>query len=654
LTSYIRYDIERIVLSDRRSNILTITPTLIETVFNKPGDFLIRKIDISGPELRYLNQLKNLFEKQDANSWVSIAQKFIGISQYVTPLQRGILKDSGDKELREFYASLDYLKAEFTANGANKEKISQEYLLDHLPAFLLNEGRSFIEDSNKVNSIISKISVFKKYPISKEGERKMEVLQALAKEVFGVQIATKAELGEVVTKWYKGLPTPNQNGKFGNEIINRWLLKIKLSGNDDPFELYLETLNENPIKDWEDFSFEKYNFIGRFKDYKRIVEEYTKSPIEVLQIIGRDVFEISATVCSSEQIFDDLFKKWWEQLPKIKKTNQYSLQTNLFISQIILPSAVKARYLETIPQAWKQLNFLAEHIPNHWESWSTSDTIIVAEKYKTCIKEIIDWKPPIEEELYFQTIGKLFGEENINSIFSLYEVVQNWYVHLPLRTRNANWDHEFIFKFFESLEDKDLFNNFVTNDSISFWGLPPFKGWDESILNDYRTRFEILKKKIEDFKRPLYEIVEKIEAKDNNKSSSHEGFCFKILSKIKDSEAFKNKINSEKLLDTTSSIIYDIARLGDDKFTFIKIVDDISNHLSLPNDWHLWTDSEEKSFTKEFKRGIDNLLKWKFPEEESLKKAKVRVEESLSQIQNELSLDEIQMRKVLNDILEGK
>jgi hypothetical protein len=654
LASYIRYDIERITISDRRSIVQTISPNIIECLFNKPSDYSIRKIEISGPELRYLNQLKNLFEKQEINSWVNVAQKFIGISQYLTSVQKGVIKDSGDKELQEFYASIEYLKGEFLTNTSNKEKISQDFFLEHLPTLLLNEGRSFLEDPLRVTTLINKLNSFKKYPLAKEVERKMDVIQALAKEVFGKRISTKAEITEVVTGWFKNLPAPNQSGKFSNEIINRWILKIKMSVTDDPFEVYLETLNANPFKDWEDFSFEKYNFIGRFRDYKRIIEEYTKSPVEILQIIAREAFEEPASQCTTEHAFDTTFKKWWDDQPEIKKAEHYSRATNLFISQITLPSAVKARYLETIPQSWKEFDFLPKHIPIQWESWSNSDASAVAEKYKTCIKEVIDWKPPIEEKQFFNSLGAIFNDPHTDSISSIFSLVVKWYSSLPIRTKEAPWESELVSKFFTSIKEPETFRLFISEDVLFLWNLPPFKLWNESLLNDYIKRLRLLKEKIDDFKRPLFEVVEKIEAKTIVKSKSTDAFCFNLKSKIKESEAYKNKIKSEILEDKVSIVIYNLARENNDVFSLPNIINLISNDQSINRDWHVWSANDEKTFVKVLNKGIDYLLKWKFPEVEKIKKAKVKVKQSLNELQRELSLNDDQMRKVLNDIIDNK
>jgi hypothetical protein len=68
---------------------------------------------------------------------------------------------------------------------------------------------------------------------------------------------------------------------------------------------------------------------------------------------------------------------------------------------------------------------------------------------------------------------------------------------------------------------------------------------------------------------------------------------------------------------------------------------------------NLWTDKEDKSFVTAFKKGIDQISKWKFPEAEKLKKAKTKVKSNILELQREFDLDESQMRKVLNDILEG-
>lgn len=656
LASYIRYNSERIIIADKKKNPVQISLDIIENLTYKTEDYFIRKIEITGPELRYLNQLRTLFDKRDVNTWMDLTQKFIGIVQYFTPLHKGIIKESGDNTLQLFYESLETLKTEFQSTGSDKEKISQDYFLEYIPSLLYNEGSSLLEDSTKVSALVSKLDEFKKFPFEEEASRKMDVILTLSKEVFGKNIGIKSEINEVVLDWFKSLPAPNQSGKFGNEIISKWLFEIKNTITNDPFELYLVKLNEIPFKDWGEFSYEKYSFIGRFKEYKRTVEEYTKSPLEVLQIIARGVFEKPSSECDSEQTFDGYFKDWWHNLPDLNKAEQYSPETNLFISQISIPSAVKARYLETIPQSWQRFNFLPAYIPTQWEGWSNIDANTVGEKYQKCIQEVISWRPPIEEEQLYISLGKLFFFPEANSLISLYAIVNNWKEGLPERTKHANWEKINLHasKFLSALSDQDNFGSFITKEILTIWKLPEFKKWNENVLATYLQKFESLKIYIEEYKRPLFELVEKIEVKTKEKSSTAEAFCFNLISRIKDSEAFKNRINSELLDNPISVILYDAFSKNVNNFNFDNIIPPISTELGITSEWHMWSVTEEKSFITILSKGIDNLIKWKFPEAEKLKKAKVKVKHSIAILKKELSLDDVQMRKVLNDIIEEK
>ena len=80
----------------------------------------------------------------------------------------------------------------------------------------------------------------------------------------------------------------------------------------------------------------------------------------------------------------------------------------------------------------------------------------------------------------------------------------------------------------------------------------------------------------------------------------------------------------------------------------------ISIELSINSDWNLWSDKDDKSFVTAFKKGIEHVIKWKFPEAEKLKTAKSKVKQEILLLQKELDLNESQMRKVLNDIIENK
>jgi len=75
--------------------------------------------------------------------------------------------------------------------------------------------------------------------------------------------------------------------------------------------------------------------------------------------------------------------------------------------------------------------------------------------------------------------------------------------------------------------------------------------------------------------------------------------------------------------------------------------------MNINSDWSIWSEKEQKSFVTSFKKGLNNLIKWKFPEVEKLKKAKIKVKNGILSMQKELELNEAQMRKVLNDILEN-
>ena len=51
---------------------------------------------------------------------------------------------------------------------------------------------------------------------------------------------------------------------------------------------------------------------------------------------------------------------------------------------------------------------------------------------------------------------------------------------------------------------------------------------------------------------------------------------------------------------------------------------------------------------------IEYIIKWKYPENEKLKKAKEKVKQGILSFQIDLDLNESQMRKVLIDIIEEK
>jgi hypothetical protein len=327
------------------------------------------------------------------------------------------------------------------------------------------------------------------------------------------------------------------------------------------------------------------------------------------------------------------------------------------VSQIFYPSAAKTRYLETIPQAWEKIEYLPHHISSQWESWTNNDAAVVGKNYRKCIDEIIQWKPPVEEKLVFVALGNLYVDNSkINDVVSLYVEVKKWFDLLPERTKNANWDkiEVNISKLIVCLDEESTFETFIFEESPALFKLDLFKEWNETVLNTYISKFTELKSILDNYKRSLFELVEVYEEKTTNKSTSEESFCHKLNSNIKESDAFKNKIDSALFNDSISTIIYETLQKTGVDFNLNNIIPLISEELKIDCNSNLWTDKEQKTFVTSLNKGVNNLIRWKFPEVEKLKRAKVKVKEEIFILQEELELNETQMRKVLNDIIEGK
>jgi hypothetical protein len=227
---------------------------------------------------------------------------------------------------------------------------------------------------------------------------------------------------------------------------------------------------------------------------------------------------------------------------------------------------------------------------------------------------------------------------------------------LPERTKNANWDkiEVNISKLIVCLDEESTFETFIFEESPALFKLDLFKEWNETVLNTYIFKFTELKEILEGYKRPLYELIEVYEEKTKNKSLSEESFCYNLYTDIKESEAYKNKIDSALFSDSVSTIIYETAQKTVNDFNLNNIIPLISEELKIDSNSNLWTDKEQKTFVTSLKKGVSNLIKWKFPEAEKLKRAKTKVKEEIFILQEELELNETQMRKVLNDIIEGK
>jgi hypothetical protein len=636
--------------------VVPISVDLIDSIFNKPTEYVIRKIEISGPELRYLNHLKKLFDKQDTNTWDDVMNKFIGISQFLTPLQKSLIKISGDSCLIDFYSSIENLKLELQLNKSEKEKISKCYFQEVLPSILIGEDYRFIEDDHKVIELITKLDKYKKYPTENEANLKLEMIRELSEVVFGKVIVTKLELTQVVQEWFKRLPAPNQSGKFENSIITSWLVEIKNCLTSDPYELYLNQLNEKPIKDWIDISYEKFGFIERFKGYKKTIEEYTKSPIEVLQFFARSMFEKSASECNSESTFEGFVNSWWETVPTINKNPQYSAAVNLFINQLSIPSSVKTKYLDIIPQAWGNYGFLPAHIPSRWESWSTADSALVGERYLQCIQEINTWKPPVELMEVVNALGDLFKLNELSKLEELFNGMNEWYKLLPERTRNADWNlmNPDISILIEALNDISRFEVYIMYDLPLSFKLPEFSLWDQDVLNIFITKCNHLKSILDDYKRPSIELIRILENKKGANSISVEAFCFNLINKLRGSEVYRNKIKHEQLVEPISRSLYYTFMKNSENISFDEVLIIVAEKLSFDYNPNLWSEKDDELFASSFKKGVDGIVNWKFPEEEKINNAKLKVKQGLLILQKELELNESQLRKVLNDIIENK
>lgn len=654
LTSYIRYDADRIIIYDsRRRPITPLRSDTIEKLVDKADSFFIRKANIEVAEIKYLLELKSLFVKdQGTNTYADVAQKFVGLGQFLTPLGKSLIKESGNKYLSEFYNSIDNLKQVLSEPGADSNKISKEYLLESLPSIFLEDINNFLDDSEKVKILINKIDEVKKVPNRSEQDFKSGLIRLLSKEVFNEDIVEVGEFNSVVSKWYKLLKEPNKAGKYGDEIINRWLFQIKNPSSTDPLEVYLERLNTKPVKDWEDLSYEKFELINRFRTYKQAIEDYTKSPIEVLQSIARGVFKKTAVECDTESKFDSFFKDWWESLSVIHKELQYSVSTNSLLQNITLASSVKARYLEAIPSLWREQGLLPPHIPVPWEDWSASDMHKIASLYEDCVREVERWRPPVEESKVTEELGYLFGsDKSLKSFEVLLITLTEWFAKLPERTQIANGENidPLANGFKSSFKDRASLRNFILEKAAAEWQLPMFKNWNEEVLKNLLSNFTALKLRIESYERPLLEIVHALEGRQQKKSESEYLYIGNLYRKIREAEAYKNNASFEDLKDKVSIALLAAEKKG---VSFKVLVSQVADVIGLNVNPHLWTTEEDAQFINLFKSGYTTLLAWKVPEEQKLQKAETRIRLEIENLKKEQGLNEEQLMAVLKSIID--
>lgn len=655
-TCYIRVNNEILIISDSNKKNITFekNPSTIEDIFKDPNAYRIKKIEMSGPELRYLNQLNSLFNKDNnASTFGEVAKKFEGFIQYFTILNHSLIKAEGSPELVKFYELLKDFKEYLNKNGINKETESRVFFTETLPENILDLTKDeFENDSDNIPLIIEKIKAFKDFPYNKEKEFKFRVLQDIAKKVFSTSVNSQEDFKLCIKKWFSELRDSTRNDSvFENQFINKWVKSLGgLGKNSDLFEFYLEELVDKPIRDWENLSYDQLALIQTYKDYKYEIEQYTKSPLEIYRFIVRDTFNIPESECKNVEKFVNLFDSWWRNLPILSKEHHYQEPSaNILIQTLKTNFNTQDKFLNQIPVRWKDIDILP--IVNiQWEEWTRSDIRQISALYRQSVEIINNWKPPIDEATFYEEIGSIFNVNDCKTVLDLQlEIKKVWFNNLPTRTQIAIWSkNSDEFEFMNGLNSEEFRECLISN-LIKNWGLREFKYWNEDVLSQYIIKFRGLKERIELYQRPIFEIITDIEKRSKEKSTNDYDFRVKLKESIEKTEAYKYNAEQDEALLHDENAIFFLKQLRK-----VKSEQDILNLFSLfasslliNEKHHYWTSEEQSKIVSEFNRCVKYIKEWKFPEDVKIGDAKKKIS---AEIEN-LDLSKSQLIKILKDII---
>ncbi|MBC7570527.1 MAG: hypothetical protein H7319_12430 [Spirosoma sp.] len=653
LTAYARANRDELVVSDAKRNLAqSLSIDLFETLMRKPQDYRLRRIDMSGPQKRYLNRLRELFTEQTARSFAEVGKQMVGWVNFLTPLQRVLIQQSNAVQVT-FYESLYLFTDRMSKSGANQEKEAKEFLLDTLPASLLHlTQEQFEDDIDNGVRIVDLIRQFKEFPIRKEREFRLETLALMAKQVFGETLVNKEDIRKITEDWFRQLGDGKKRAVHEQPKLNDWIGIIRNGpGRKDLLEVYLSDLTENPDKDWTgNLMVCQAQYINEFKAYRKTIEEYTKGPIPTYRTIARAVFEVSETECPDEVTFSTLFANWYARLSNQVKSHLFDDKAvHSFLDTVNSSLSTRQRFLVVIPTRWRDVEKLPSYLPAEWEDWSESQTRAVASEYQRCYQLINDWKPAVSEAEYFGKVGDVFGLSNTETIDALKQgLINQWMPGLPERTRTKSWSamNTIEAQFMTHLTGSDFYD-FMTQTLSKQYGLPTLQTMDDATLLVMERKLESIRTRIETYRRPINEVIGILEKKPHDTVAEYQNTLYAAL---RDTEAFENKADKDATL-----LLGDIPRLllreVRQNTGFDVIVPTLAGQFGLPEDHHVWSREEQLTFVRSTKEQIAALKAWRFPEDRKMADAKAELSKVLLKTRQDYGLSASQMQKIVNDIL---
>ncbi len=655
---YVRYNAEILIFTDAKIkfSVLNQSATVIDEMFKKPANYGIRKIEMSDFAKRYVRALHGLFITEGAvNSFENVSKRFEN-SSFFTALQLALI--DRDAEVKKYYRNylmpfVDELKYYRTG----KEAEAKNFFMETLPPFIIpGITKELLENDNEnIKTIVEKLKHYKSFIITEEPFFKLEVLRNLGSQVFDKSIATPDEFKRVVKEWFEQLsPNTKSVAKFENEKISLWLKMLRADGNADVLRFYLEELAVKPIKDWSDLFDDRSVFINTVRDYKLEIEEYKKSPIEVYEFIARACFNTSKTDCPTEQSFITLFQNWWVNVPQLNKEAQFKLEeVNIFIKEFSSSASLVQRLLIAIPIKWKDAGYL-QIITNEWENWTAEEVRLVSNKYSEIVSALNKWEAPIPEGDFVAALGGVFLLEAQSDFSALNQsLTTSWLEKLPFNTRCAKWKaDESESLFLQALKTNDSRNYFLKT-LPGLLNYKEFRYWNKSTLDDFLQEVENIRSVMENYKRPMLEVIVELDKRLKIKSTTLAEFRLNLKEAITSTEAFKNNAEEEDgyiQLPSAITLLLGVRSMPTD-VALINLLGKMATEAGIEEPYYLWLPETQTAFVKYFSDRVKYLITWKFPEEQLLLIAKDKIGSEIKVIQLEMQLSNPQLYKVLRDLI---
>jgi len=660
-TCYLRANKENLLIVDpkRPAYSLEKGPGTIEDMFKGTANFAIRKIEMSGFEIKYLRQLNSLFNKETpANDFGELSKRFDGLVNFLTPLQWELIKQK--EEINKFYSDvLKPLLLNAAEPSVDREKVSREFFMVTLPGLFLqlSTKEEFENDTDHILAVTNRLKTAKEYPYSQEQAFKQEVIMNLSNRAFKNVITTTDDFKNIVKDWFNSLNyAAKTRSVFENPLITAWVKKMRSSEPIDVTKFYLEELAEPPINEWTNLPYQQLAFIDTIEKFKKEIESYTRSPLAVYQRIALTCFSMSANECSTEVIFTDVFWDWWESLPALSKAPHYEDPlTNIFVEEFNRSFSVKDKFLNYIPARWIEAGYRGI-VNANWEHWSDMEIRSIAEAYSICTKEITDWLPPVAENTFTEEIGSIFGLKDIGTFETLQKGLLKWFMALPENTRLAIWPLSSVTEGLISAIKLSRCRDFFIDELPAMLGAKEFMYWNVDILRTCLSRLEESKSEIENYKRSLMELIKELEHRVKKKSSSVTEFRVQLKENLQLTEAYRSGAELEPGLLTDPRaipLLKQVKRLNSDE-ELLKLIDVMAVAFGIDDDYFNWSAEVQRKFCKDLQEVYSYIQKWKYPQDTGMQDAKLELSNAILELQQSFALSNSQLLKILRDLIEEK